>query len=154
MKNFFIYIVIASILSSCSLKKVTKHHGVHFLYNKQEKLKINSSNKNDILYLLGPPSTKSSFDNDLWIYIERKSNNSSLLKLGKEKITVNNILLLEINNYGLLESKKLLDINNMQKVEFTNEITGSQYKKKTFVYDFLSSMRQKINDPLGKRKRR
>ena len=33
------------------------------------------------------------------------------------------------------------------------QTTENQYKKNTFVYDFLSSMRQKINDPLGKRKR-
>ena len=138
---------------SCTLKKVEKHHGVHFLNKKQEKLTINKSNKNDILILLGAPSTKSTFDNDLWIYIERKTNSSSLKRFGTEKITVNNVLLLEINKMGLLEKKEFFNLDNMNKIQFTEKTTENKFRKKTFIYDFLTSLRQKINDPLGKRKR-
>jgi len=129
-------------------------HGVRFLEKKQEKLTVNKSNKNDVLKLLGTPSTKSTFDNNLWIYIERKTDNSSLIKLGVEKIIVNNILILEINSMGMLEEKKFLDLNNMKELSFSKLETNSDYNKKTFLYDFLSSMRQKVNDPLGKRKKR
>ena len=153
MRKLFIFIIISLFISACTLKKVEKHHGVNFLNKKQEKLTINQSNKNDILKLLGSPSTKSTFDNDLWIYIERKTDNSSLTKFGSERIIVNNVLLLEINNMGLLEKKEFLDLTNMQELKFAQQTTENQYKKSTFVYDFLSSMRQKINDPLGKRKR-
>ena len=153
MRKLFVFIIISLFISSCTLKKVERHHGVHFLNKKQEKLTVNQSNKNDILELLGSPSTKSTFDNDLWIYIERKTDNSSLVKFGNERIIVNNVLLLEISSMGLLETKEFLDLNNMQELKFSEQTTESQYKKNTFVYDFLSSMRQKINDPLGKRKR-
>jgi len=153
MKNLFIFFIITLFISACTLKKVEKHHGVRFLNKKQEELTVNQSNKNDILKLLGSPSTKSTFDNDLWIYIERKTDNSSLVKFGNERIIVNNVLLLEINNMGLLEKKEFLDLTNMQELKFAEQTTEGQYKKNTFVYDFLSSLRQKINDPLGKRKR-
>jgi outer membrane protein assembly factor BamE (lipoprotein component of BamABCDE complex) len=154
MKNLFIFLLIALFFSACSLKKVTKHHGVHSLNKKQEKLTVNQSNKNDILKLLGSPSSKSTFDNDLWIYIERKTDNSSLLKFGKEKILLNNVLILEINSMGILEKKEFLDQDDMKNIKFTEQTTENQYKKNSFLYDFLSSMRQKINDPLGKRKRK
>ena len=154
MKNLFIFLIISLFFSACTLKKVENHHGVHFLSKKQHKLIINKSNKNDILKLLGSPSTTSTFDNDVWIYIERKTDNSSLIKLGTERIIVNNVLILEINNKGLLTNKEFLDLKNMQKIKFTGKITDSKYKKNTFIYDFLSSLRQKINDPLGKRKRK
>ena len=153
MRKFFIFIIISLFISACTLKKVERHHGVHFLNKKQEKLTVNQSNKNDILKLLGSPSTKSTFDNDLWIYIERKTDNSSLTKFGNERIIVNNVLLLEVNNMGLLASKEFLDLTKMKDLKFAKQTTESQYKKNTFLYDFLSSMRQKINDPLGKRKR-
>ena len=153
MKKLFVFFIISLFTSACTLKKVVNHHGVQFLNKKQEKLAVNRSNKNDILKLLGSPSTKSTFDNDLWIYIERKTNSSSLTKFGSERIIVNNVLLLEINNMGLLEKKEFLDLATMQKLKFSEQTTESQYKKNTFVYDFLSSLRQKINDPLGKRKR-
>jgi len=153
MRKLFILFIISLFISACTLKKVEKHHGVHFLDKKQKKLIVNQSNRNDILKLLGSPSTKSTFDNDLWIYIERKTDNSSLKKFGKERLIVNNVLLLEINNIGLLENKEFLDISNMQELKFAEQTTENQYKKNTFVYDFLSSMRQKINDPLSKRKK-
>ena len=154
MKKLFIFFIISLVISACTLKKVQKHHGVHFLKKKQEELTVNQSNKNDILQLLGSPSTKSTFDNDLWIYIERKTDNSSLMKFGSERIIVNNVLILEINSLGLLEKKEFLDLTNMQNLKFAEKTTENQYKKSSFVYDFLSSMRQKINDPLGKRKRK
>ena len=153
MKKLFVFFIISLFTSECNLKKVVNHHGVQFLNKKQEKLTVNQSNKNDILKLLGSPSTKSTFDNDLWIYIERKTNSSSLTKFGSERIIVNNVLLLEINNMGLLEKKEFLDLATMQKLKFSEQTTENQYKKNTFVYDFLSSMRQKNNDPLGKRKK-
>ena len=153
MRKLFIFFIISLFISACTLKKVEKHHGVRFLNKKQEKLTVDQSNKNDILKLLGSPSTKSTFDNDLWIYIERKTDSSSLIKYANDRIIVNNVLLLEINSMGLLETKEFLDLNNMQELKFSEQTTENQYKKKTFVYDFLSSMRQKINDPLGKRKK-
>ena len=154
MKKLFIFLLLSLFISACTLKKVEEIHGVRFLDKKQEKLTINKSNKNDILKLLGSPSKKSTFDKNLWIYIERKIDNSSMIKFGKEKIVLNNVLLLEINSMGLLEKKEFLDLNNMEDIKFSTIVTSSDYNKKTFLYDFLSSMRQKINDPLGKRKKR
>ena len=82
----FLYILFFLILTHCSLNKVILHHGVHNLEKKQTKLRVNYSNKNDIISLIGPPSTKSTFDNDVFIYIERKTSSSKLTKLGKKKI--------------------------------------------------------------------
>ena len=140
-------------ISNCTFNKVIKHHGVHFLDKKQETLYISKTNKNDILTELGPPSTKSTFDNDIWIYIERKTSKRSLFTLGKKKLYKNNVLVLEIDNKGLLVKKDFFDINDMNKLEFSEDKTTVQYTKNSFVYDFLSSVRQKVNDPLGKRKK-
>ena len=123
------------------------------LDEKQEKLILNTTNKNDIVKILGPPSTKSSFDNDVWIYIERKTTTNHLFKLAKEKIIVNNVLVLEIDNFGLLVNKEFYNKDKMNDLIFSEDETKSMISKKSFVYDFLSSMRQKLNDPLGKRKK-
>jgi len=135
------------------MNKVVKKHGVRNLEKKQEKLIILESNKNDIKKILGPPSSESVFDNDLWIFIEREIVNDKLLKLGREKLITNNVLFLEIDSKGLLISKKFYDINEMNETKLSELSTESKYTKKSFIYDFLSSMRQKINDPLGKRKK-
>ena len=151
--NKILYIIILLIISNCSLNKVVKHHGVHFLEKKQEKLLVTKSNKNDVIKVLGPPSTSSNFDNDVWIYIERKIEKSSVVKLGKRKLTINNVLVLEIDNMGLLVKKDFYDIKDMNNIKFSKNSTETIYAKNSYVYDFLSSMRQKIEDPLGKRKK-
>ena len=91
MKKIF-YLFLFIFILSCSFNKVVKHHGVHFLEKKHQKLMINTSNKNDIIKLLGEPSSKSTFDNDVWIYIERKQTQSRLKNLGRMKIFKNNVL--------------------------------------------------------------
>ena len=139
-------------LSSCSLDKVVQHHGVHNLEKKQAKLKINYTNKNDIIKLIGPPSTKSSFDNDVYIYLERKTSSSRLTRLGKKRLIKNDVLVLEIDNTGILLSKKFYNKDDMNEIKFDENVTGVNYSKRSFIYNFLSSIRQKIDDPLGKKR--
>ncbi len=146
-------LIVFFFITSCTLDRVVKKHGVRNLEKKQEKLLIFETNKNDIQEILGPPSSKSVFDNDLWIYIEREITNDKLLKLGGEKLVVNNVLFLEVNNKGLLIKKNFYDINEMNEAKLSELSTEAKYSKRSFIYDFLSSMRQKINDPLGKRKK-
>jgi outer membrane protein assembly factor BamE (lipoprotein component of BamABCDE complex) len=150
--NKILLIVVLLLISNCTLNKVIKHHGVHFLEKKQEKLLLSNSNKNDIIKLLGPPSVKSTFDSDMWIYIERDTSSSKLSKLGKKKLLKNNVLILELDSKGLLVKKIFLNKDDMKNIKFTDSITDMSFKKRTFLYDFLSGLRQKINDPLGKKK--
>ncbi len=152
MKKILFLLLI--LITSCSTNKVVKHHGINSLEKKQAKLIINKSNKNDILELLGPPSTKSTFNNDLWIYIERDRVNRSALALGNTKIEKNNVLIIEIDNMGLLAKKDFVDISKLNNNEFTENITSNTYSKKSFIYNFLTSVRQKINDPFQNRKKR
>ena len=112
---------------------------------------VNSSNTNDIVQLLGPPSTKSTFDNDMWIYIERVTTSSKILKLGKKDLITNNVLILEINNKGMLSQKIFLDKGKMNNIKFTDEFTELSATQRGYVYDFLRTLRKKMNDPLGKK---
>ena len=147
-----LYIILISfIVSNCSFKPVIKHHGVPFLEKKQEGLIVNNSNKNDITKILGNPSTKSKFDNDVWIYIERKQTQSELKNLGRMKIFKNDVLVLEIDNYGILKKKDFYNKEDMEDIKIVENTTEAGFKKNSFIYAFMSSMRQKINDPLGQR---
>ena len=147
-----LYIIFLSlIVTNCSFKPVVKHHGVPFLEKKQASLIVNESNKNDIKKILGNPSTTSKFDNDIWIYIERKQTQSQLRNLGRMKIFKNDVLVLEIDDYGILSKKEFYNKDDMKKLKIAEGSTEKGFRKNTFVYDFMSSMRQKINDPLNKR---
>ena len=112
---------------------------------------VSKTNKNDILKILGNPSTKSKFDNDIWIYIERKQTQSKLTNLGKMEIYKNDVLVLEIDKFGILKKKEFYNKDDMKNIKIVKDTTETGFKRNSFVYDFMSSMRQKINDPLNKR---
>ncbi len=141
----------ALVVTNCSFKEVVKHHGVPFLEKKQKKLVINKSTSNDVRKILGTPSSRSKFDNDVWIYIERKQTQSKLRNLGKMKIFKNDVLVIEIDNYGVLKKKEFFNMKDMNKIKVVEETTEASFARNSFIYDFMSSMRQKINDPLGVR---
>ena len=147
-----ILISVFLVISNCSLNLVDDHHGVYFLDKKVKKIQLNSTNKNDLIKIFGEPSVKSTFDNDVWIYIERKITNTHFM--GKRELVVNNVLVLEIDQRGLLSKIDFYNIEDINKINFDKTKTASVYGKRSFVYDFLSSMRQKVNDPLGVRKKR
>ena len=151
MKKILILPIFFLILN-CSFNKVIQNHGVHNLEKKQAKLKLNKTNKNDIFKIIGPPSTKSTFDTDIYIYIERKTSSSKLTKLGKKKLIRNNVLVLEVDTKGILVSKNFYNIEDMKKMNFDESVTEINQSRKSFIYNFLYSVRQKIDDPLGKKR--
>ena len=148
MKKIYLFLILIFI-SNCSLNKAVQHHGVHNLQKKQEKLKINISNKNDVLKIIGPPSVKNTFENDIYIYIERKTSSSRLTRLGKKILLVNNVLILDINNKGILVKKEFFNKDDMNNLNFDKTETKADHSKKSFVYNFFYTLRQRIDDPKG-----
>ena len=147
-----LFIIAFIFILSCSTNKVKNNHGVLSLNNKFNKIVVEKSNSNDILNLLGPPSTKSGFDINIWIYIERKKTNQSIFKLGKQKIEKNNVLVLELDYKGILAKKKLYNLDDMNDYKFVEKATQKDFSQNSFVYGVLSSLRDKINAPVRKRK--
>ena len=150
--KFLKYFIIFIFISNCSLNKVVKHHGVHNLKKKNDKLEILGTNRNDVLINLGIPSTKSTFDTEVWIYMERKTTSSELKSLGRQKLLLNDILILEFDTKGMLVKKDFLTKDDMNKLKISTNTTEIINQKNTFIDNFLSSLRQKINDPLGVKK--
>jgi len=139
-------------LASCSLNKVIQHQGIHNLEQKQSKLIINETNKNEIIEIIGPPSTTSFFNDEIYIYIEKKTTSTRLTKLGKKKLLKNDVLVLELNDRGILLKKNFYNKDDMKNIKFSENITEIDYSKNSFVNDFLKSLRQKIDDPLNKKR--
>ena len=138
-------------ITNCSGNKVSNYHGIKSLESKYDKIHINKTNKNDLIGLIGPPSTVSDFNKNKWYYLERLKTNQSLIKLGTQELKKNNILIVEINDFGILVDKKLLNLNDMNDINFLKQTTEKDFKKDSFVYNVFSSMREKINAPAKNR---
>ena len=147
-----IIILIFLLLSNCQRNPVINTHGVPFLDIKQKNLIIKKTNKNDVKKILGHPSTVGIFDNSIWIYIERTRTRGKLLKFGQNVTSKNNVLALEFNEYGILIKKDFYNKNQINKINFTKNTTDTITREKNFIYSFLSSLRQKINKPVNRKK--
>ena len=147
-----IIILIFLLLSNCQRNPVINTHGVPFLDIKQKNLIIKKTNKNDVKKILGHPSTVAIFDNSIWIYIERTRTRGKLLKFGQNVTSKNNVLALEFNEYGILIKKDFYNKSQINKINFINNTTDTITREKNFIYSFLSSLRQKINKPVSRKK--
>ena len=136
---------------NCSGNKVSNYHGNKLLSSKYDIIEVNVTNKNDLIKIIGPPSSVSDFNENLWFYFERLKTNQSLVKLGAQKIKKNNILIVELNNKGILKSKRILDLDDMNDIEYIKTVTTKEFKNDNFIYGIFSSLREKINAPLRNR---
>ena len=146
-----LYILLFIFIINCSGNKVSNYHGIKQLESKFDKIKVDSSNKNDLLKIIGPPSSISDFNKNKWFYIERLKTNQSIVKLGTQKIKKNNILIVELDNKGILKSKKLLNLNDMKDIRYIEEVTQKEFKNENLFYNIFSSFREKINAPAKNR---
>jgi len=139
-----ILFILFFILMSCQLQDPYNNHGILFLENRSKKLIPKQSNQNDVLKIIGYPHTKSIDDQNIWIYLERTLTKGKYHKLGKHVVKKNNVLVLVFDKYGILKSKEIFDVKNSKKLAFSKDSTENELSKKSFVENFLSSVRQKM----------
>ena len=147
IKVTFLFILYL-LLNNCNLNKITRSHGIQFLEKKQNEVFLNQ-NKNEIRSILGPPSTVSTFDENTWFYLEKQISGTKVTKLGKTELNKNNILVLKFDNRGILIEKDFFDKNDLREIEFEKNTTTTDINKKSVIGQFLYGIKQKIDDPLG-----
>ena len=142
--NFLFIVFLTVFLSNCQKNRVIKTHGIFYLQNRAVLLKVQTSNRNDTIKILGKPHTKSLYEQNTWIYIERSKTRGKLLKLGRDLLLNNNVLVLKFDKYGILEEKLFYDKKEMNEYKFAKAETENQVRKGSFVQTFVNSLRQKM----------
>ena len=131
-------------LTNCQKNKVIKSHGIFYLENRDRLLKVNNTNINDVIKILGQPHTRSIKDKNTWLYIERTKTRGKMIKLGRNILMNNNVLIVKFNEQGILKEKILYNKDDMNKYKFAEAITVNEIKRGSFIDSFLSSIREKM----------
>ena len=137
-------IFLCIILIGCQFQEPSNNHGIVYLKNRSEKLKINYSNTNDVIKIIGIPHSKSINNDNYWIYIERVLTKGEYHKLGRNIIKANNVLVLQFDKYGVLKKKKFLNKNDLKNINFSEKKTKNKLTQKSFVEKILTSIRSKM----------
>ena len=144
IKKIFFFCFLLIFTFNCTQNEVIKTHGVAYLKKREKLIIVNETNKNDATTILGQPSTKGMSNDNLWIYIERTRTRGKLLKLGRNYLLKNNVLVLEFDKYGILQRKEFYNKKKMNEIKFAKNQTENEIRKENFIYSFLSSVRQKM----------
>jgi outer membrane protein assembly factor BamE (lipoprotein component of BamABCDE complex) len=147
--KIFYIIFFSFLINHCQLKDNKRAHGIVFLENREKVLITKKTNKNDVIKLIGNPHSTSLTGDDTWIYFERTIAKGKLVKLGQNVLTVNNVLELKFDKYGILTEKNFYKKDDMQKVKYSKDETKNDITKRSFIGKFLSSVKQKMQ---GERK--
>lgn len=143
-RKYFLFLLLIFLFTGCQIQEQVNNHGILFLENRSKKLKINKTNINDVLQIMGSPQITSISDKKTWFYIERTLSKGKFHKLGRNVLKKNNVLVLEFNKFGILENKILLDKEDRRKLAFSKDITTNEITQKSFIEKFLSSVREKM----------
>ena len=143
-KNIYLLGFILFVITGCQRHEVIKTHGISYLDKREKLIIVNKTNKNDAITILGQPATKGMVDDNLWIYIERTRTRGKLFKLGRNYLKKNNVLVLDFDKYGILKKKEFYNKEKMNKINFAKNTTETEVHSESFIYSFLSSVRQKM----------
>ena len=146
--NFFkkvtlITFCISTVLS-CSYKPVIKTSGILNLDKRTELMLVGTTNKNDVVQLIGQTILKEQPNENIWAYIETVEQK----KFGKKKIIKNTLLILEFDSRGVLKSKKILNKNDFNKIKFDEASTVSSGLNNSFSKRIFSSIRKRAQNKI------
>ena len=132
--------------NSCGLKVIDNHGQIYEENANFEELEIGKTTKNEVVKLLGSPSTTSNFDEEQsWIYINSEFRRFIFLD-GTN--TDQKILILSFNQ-NVLNNKELLSRNDINNIKYEESVTDSRGKKVNWVKEFFTNLNP---DPYGKKK--
>ena len=145
-KHFILILTIflSFFLANCQKNKVIKSHGIFYLENRDKLLEVNNTNTNDVIKILGQPHTRSIKDKNTWLYIERTRTKGKMIKLGRNVLLNNNVLIVKFNNQGILKEKILYNKDDMNDYKFAEAVTVNEIRRGSFIDSFLSSIREKM----------
>ena len=141
LKLFFL-LFLTFLLVNCQKNRVIKTHGIFYLENRATLLETNTTNKNDVIKILGQPHSTSIKDEDVWIYIERTRTRGKMLKLGRNVLLNNNVKLVIISNTSDGTRDNLKNINKLEK----GGLSGKPIEEKSnlLINEFYKIFKNKI----------
>ena len=131
---------------SCSFKPIVTSSGNLNLDKKIHLILPGTTNKNDVVRLLGETLLREEPNNNKWAYIETVEKKT----FGKKKIIKNTLLILEFDRRGILKTKKTLNKNEFNKIAFDDSETKSFGLNNSFSKRIFSSVRKRAQNAISK----
>ena len=134
--------IILTLIYSCSPR--ISRHGNFFSQEELKVLRSTKLNKSEILEILGQPSTKSTFSDNIWYYIYFMQKERAYFKV---KNTGNNVLKIKFDKKQNVENYNIIRNNTSIKINITSDKTDNLAFKRGLVRELLDSFVRRLEEP-------
>ena len=140
-KSIALFSFVLVFCCSCMIRQ--EHHGKELTKEALNKLKINKSTKEEVLDILGTPSSISTFNNNIWYYISLKKKGVSILN---PKITDQVVIEIRFKNEILVRLKKYTN-DELSSFKFNKQKTEVKGNESGVLKDFVRNLGRYNKDP-------
>jgi outer membrane protein assembly factor BamE (lipoprotein component of BamABCDE complex) len=102
-----------------------------------EKLDVGSQSREDVIRLIGSPSTVGTFNPNVWYYISQKQETYAFLK---PTMLEQNVLQLNFNESGRLQAMKKYDLADGKDIDMVSRITPTAGKELTVLEQIMGNV--------------
>tara|TARA_B100000902_G_C27191267_1_gene854061 strand:- start:653 stop:1096 length:444 start_codon:yes stop_codon:yes gene_type:complete len=140
--RFIYYVVIISLIYNCSPR--ISRHGNIFSDDELKILKKTTLNKSEIIEILGQPSTKSTFSDNVWYYIFYIQKERAYFQV---KNSNNKVLKIKFDNKQNVETYNIIKNNKSIRIDTVKVDTNTSVFKRGLVRELLDSFVRRMEEP-------
>lgn len=135
MKKIFL-ICSTSLLLTTACTPVVSQRGNLLEDHQITNVEVGSSSRSDVLRALGSPTTRSTFDQNVWYYIGQETAKKGILD---PKVTKERIVLAAFNDEGVLEALEDVDRERIS-IPYSRDKTQTHGSDLTLAQEFLGNL--------------
>ena len=142
MTRIISYIIIITLMYNCSPR--ISRHGNIFSNDELKILKNSRLNKSEIIEILGQPSTKSTFSDNIWYYIFFIQKEKAYFQV---KNSSNKVLKIKFNKKQNVETYDIIKNDTSIKINTIKVDTEKSVFSKGLVRELLDSFVRRMEEP-------
>ena len=142
MTRIISYIIIITLMYNCSPR--ISRHGNIFSNDELKILKNSRLNKSEIIEILGQPSTKSTFSDNIWYYIFFIQKEKAYFQV---KNSSNKVLKIKFNEKQNVETYDIIKNDTSIKINTIKVDTEKSVFSKGLVRELLDSFVRRMEEP-------
>lgn len=127
--------LLLAIAASCSPRVDNRGHNID--PETLAEIRPGMSTRDDVLYLLGTPSTVSSFQGPVWYYIGQRTERVAFFK---PDVTERQVVEIMFDDTDRVSEVKVIGLEEGQEVELVERVTSTEGRDLTILQQFLGNL--------------
>ncbi len=122
-----------------------RNHGHQFDGEDLARIMPGATSQAEVTALLGTPSTRASFDNQVWYYVNRRVEEQTFFS---KELTHQDVVRVSFDDTGTVEELSIFDMEDAKQVAFDDDATPTGGNELNVIEQFIGNI-GRFNAPTG-----